>query len=629
MVEVVAIRRQMTGHIISAAVIFMLLALCSFWAVFETQELFFYDTWFGLRGPIAPGNRIAIVAMDEKSIAKLGPLPWDRKIHAQLIDRLSEAKVIGFDVLFDAARKSDAVFSQKIALQGHVVLASMFTFEQNKSGQWLQAMRMPAKSLYNASADTGYINMSAGKGSIVHNVTIFDTNFLARPYPSLSLAMTKLAEGNSLVCKGNSFFDRGRLIPADAANSILIDFCGPGGTFPTYSCSDVISGKYPKAEFKNKLILVGIATPTEKSDYYDNPYTKGNLVMKGAALPSPGVEIHANTIRTYLDHTWFVRASTFANIVALLGVCLLAFAASVLLSPGRAFWTTLLLWAGFVGGVYVCWLKLHFWLNIVAPALAAILIFAVINIRKYIMNEKEKAKIRGMFGKYVPDTVINELLINDREIALGGTKRTVTVLFTDLRGFTEISDGRPPEEVVSILNEYFTVMTAVIFKHGGMLDKFIGDAMMAIFGAPVEQPDHAAKALAAGCEMLDVLAELNQKWETEGKIKLAMGIGINSGDVVLGNIGSPERMDYTVIGENVNIASRLESMSKALGSPLVVSARTVRHLDAAAVRYFGLQSVGMCKVRGMKEELQLFCPEKYMRDYSETMGGTDSHILLL
>jgi adenylate cyclase len=236
---------------------------------------------------------------------------------------------------------------------------------------------------------------------------------------------------------------------------------------------------------------------------------------------------------------------------------------------------------------------LNIWLNLIYPVLTMMTIYLAITVYRYITEEKEKKKIRGAFQYYLTASVINEMLKDPTKLKLGGDKKDLTVLFSDIRGFTTVSEKLTPEELVHLLNEYLTAMTDIVFKYDGLLDKYMGDAIMAVYGAPLDQPDHALRACRTALDMLAGLKELQKKWAEEGRPVLHIGIGINSGDMVVGNMGSQMRFDYTVMGDSVNLGSRLEGINKEYGTSIIISEFTYnavkdtllcRELDSVRVK---------------------------------------------
>ena len=216
-------------------------------------------------------------------------------------------------------------------------------------------------------------------------------------------------------------------------------------------------------------------------------------------------------------------------------------------------------------------------------------------------TEKEKRKISELFSRYLPERVIDEM-VEKMEIPLGGERREITVLFSDIRNFTSLSEKRDPADVVSDLNEFFNEMTECIFKYDGMVDKFLGDGIMAIFGAPVPVPGHAEKAVMAALEMVERAERLKKKWKTRGKRGFDIGIGIHTGVAVVGNVGSSKRMEYTAIGDTVNLAARLEPLNKEYGTRIIISETTKRQIKD----FFILRDLGSVKVKGKRAEVKIY-----------------------
>ncbi len=234
--------------------------------------------------------------------------------------------------------------------------------------------------------------------------------------------------------------------------------------------------------------------------------------------------------------------------------------------------------------------------------LVVFLFYTLVEKRREIA-EREKRKVRGAFQQYVSASVIEEIMKHPEKLKLGGEKKNVTVFFSDIRGFTSISEKLSPEELVKLLNEYLSAMTDIIMKNGGLVDKYMGDAIMAFWGAPIDDPDHAKKCCEASLEMKEKLTELQKKWTKEGKPPLNMGIGINTGDVVVGNMGSEQRFDYTVMGDNVNLGSRLEGVNKEYGTTIIISQFTYEKIKD---HDFVIRELDMIKVKGKNEPIKIY-----------------------
>jgi adenylate cyclase len=240
-----------------------------------------------------------------------------------------------------------------------------------------------------------------------------------------------------------------------------------------------------------------------------------------------------------------------------------------------------------------------------------ITISVVVTTAKYLFEEKKAREIRAMFSSYVSPKIVEELINNPEKAKLGGERKDVTILFSDIIGFTTLSERKPPEEVIDLLNEYFKEMTDIIFKWDGTLDKFVGDEIMAFWGAPVDQPNHAELAVRCALNMTDRLSELQKKWTKEGKEILDCGIGINTGEVIIGNIGATgKKMDYTVMGDHVNLAARVEKLTREYNAKIIVTEFTIGHLDALIKEglfgHYQLQERDNVRVKGKEKEVKIF-----------------------
>jgi len=373
-------------------------------------------------------------------------------------------------------------------------------------------------------------------------------------------------------------------IPTDESGRLLINYLGPPNTFAHYSISDILSTSVPREKIEGKIILVG-ATATGIYDLRNTPFS----------AVYPGVEIHATVIDNILRQNFLIHSgwTTFLDILILVFSGLLV---GFLLPRFRAIAgiaLIIILLASFVFFNMVMFTQYNVWLNMVYTFLTIIVIYLGITIYRYVTEEREKKKIRGAFQYYLTPSVVNEILKDPSKLKLGGDKKHLSVMFSDIRGFTTISEKLSPENLVHLLNEYLTAMTNIVFKYDGLLDKYIGDAIMAVFGAPLEQKDHAQRACRTAIEMIAKLKELQKKWAAEGWPEINIGIGVNTGDMVVGNMGSEMRFDYTVMGDNVNLASRLEGTNKEYGTQIIISEFTYeivkdefvcRELDAVRVK---------------------------------------------
>ncbi len=382
-------------------------------------------------------------------------------------------------------------------------------------------------------------------------------------------------------------------IPTDESGRLLINYLGPAKTFPHYSVSDVLRGRLPADTFKGKIVIVG-ATAT---GIYDLRVTPFSAVY-------PGVEIHATVIDNIL-HRNFLQHSALTMAVDVLTIifCGLFIGFAVpRLKAVQGILVTLAMLAAFVVVNTVVFGRLNVWLNLIYPVLTMMTIYLGITVYRYVTEEREKKKIRGAFQYYLTASVINEMLKDPDKLKLGGDKKDLSVLFSDIRGFTTVSEKLTPEELVHLLNEYLTAMTNIVFKYDGLLDKYMGDAIMAVFGAPLDQPDHALRACRTALDMMEELKALQKKWADEGRPVLDIGVGINTGDMVVGNMGSEMRFDYTVMGDSVNLGSRLEGINKEYGTNIVISEFTYEAVREALC----CRELDMVRVKGKKLPVRIY-----------------------
>jgi adenylate cyclase len=372
-------------------------------------------------------------------------------------------------------------------------------------------------------------------------------------------------------------------VPTNEWGLFLVNYRGPGRTFPHISITDILHRRVPPETFKDKIVVVG-ATAMAIYDMRVTPFSN----------TFPGPEIHANIIDNVLRQD-FLERPEYARLFDLAAILLIGLTLGLLLPrlrplPGTAFVAGLL-----VSYIILCqYLFSHRgdWLNIVYPTAVLILVYVSLTVYKYFTEERKKKFIKGAFSTYLAPTVVEQLIKDPDKLVLGGEDRIITAFFSDVQGFTAISEALTAEEVVELLNEFLTEMTDIILGYEGTIDKFEGDAIIAFFGAPTLLEDHAARACKACIDMQEKLTELRTKWITEKRPSLKMRIGMNTGSAVVGNMGSRNKMDYTMMGDTVNTAARLEGVNKAYGTYTMISDATytpakngifVRELDSVTV----------------------------------------------
>ena len=418
-------------------------------------------------------------------------------------------------------------------------------------------------------------------------------------YPPLSVSCAWLYLGEpQLMVKVARYGARGikmgeRFIPTDENGQLLINYLGPSRTFQHVSITDILNGKVAKGTFKDRIVLVG-ATAMGTHDLRSTPF----------GVFYPGVEIHATVIENIVAQNFLSKPkwSTIYDLFAIIVLGVLTGIALPHLSAVKGIF--------FAGGFFALHILIaqqlfsswRVWLNIVYPLAVIMFTYTALTLYHYVTEERERRKIKGAFRQYVSPLVIDEILKDPARLKLGGQEKVITVLFSDLAGFSGYSERYAPSEMISILSEYFEIMTEQVFVHQGTLKEYVGDELMAIFGAPLDQADHAQRACAAALAMRDRLKALRHEWAKIGRPPLAARTGINSGVMLVGNIGSRFRFSYGALGDQVNLGSRLEGLNKMYSTEILLGENTARLLENS----FLLREIDMVRVVGRKQPLRIY-----------------------
>lgn len=620
--------------------------------------------WYDLRFQLLPPKRealipIVIVDLDEATQQREGRWPWDRRKVAQLIQSLQHygAVLIGFDVVFsepgdnpvrqildgaDLPTPVDRALSFLIdefdgdaalgrALGDSTVLGYFFHADGGKAGTLPPPfLEVPVDqiasstliSLPDYTANLAVLTDNAWASGFV--VAVPDADGIVRRMPlvmrhdngvyaSLSLEMTRLAVGapwirlqqvqrnEQLVVTGIQVGPRLH-IPLDERGNMLVPYRGRAGSFPTISATGVLQGDAPADQLgalDGAIVLVGTSA-LGLSDLRTIPLQTG----------FPGVEVHANVIDTILhavnDRSAFYQRPDWEP-GASLALLLVSGLVLALILPGRSPSMMLAIASAWlllvVGANLVMW---QFWHLALPLALQMLMVVAVgaLNIAGgYLVTNRQKRAIQSLFGEYVPPDHVERMLTDPSQISLEGEQRTMTVLFADVRNFTALSESLSATELKSVLNRYLSAITAVIFEHQGTIDKYVGDLVMAFWNAPLDDPDHANHAVQAALAMQDRMARLREEFEAEGLPIFHIGIGVNSGPMNVGDMGSTYRRAYTVLGDAVNLASRLEGLTDFYRVPVLVSDSTRE--QAAGFVY---RTVDLVRVKGRRQELNISQP---------------------
>jgi adenylate cyclase len=653
------VRKAAAGFLVGLCAALLVLALTNAEAL-RTVELKTYD-WRLTRtaDPSTARQDMVLVEIDEYSLRNLQPLagrwPWPRVVHASLIEYLNRGrpKLIVYDVLFADAdtrigfpfggdtwsgAESDQALADTIRKAGNVILLADATFTGEAAGEqsWpRQGYRLDSPNIFERRTifpPTDVLAASASglghnlftldpDGPLRHTVPFVRTGDQALPSLGLAAALRAAGIAPGQVRVDGSFLRVGdRILPLetrelnteDGRRSFfwgLINFRGPAylppdlkrRPYPSYTFFDLLyseeqllAEQRPNVDpsvFRDKIVFVGMGA-SGTFDAFETPFGSGKMA---------GIQIHASVADDFLSNR-FMRPESKRVRMAL--IFLMALAAGIMATLLPAWWATaavVLLVAVFAFVATRVFIDGH-WLNVSQPVLASS--FALLGGvgYQYFVEGREKRKMKRLFGQYVSKDVYEQLVANPELARLGGQRRQMTVLFSDIRGFTTVSERGQPEEIVGMLNEYFTRMVEIVFAHKGTLDKFVGDMVMALFGAPLDDRDHAEHAVDAALEMIRELNRLNQKWTAEGRPALDIGIGISTGPMIAGNIGSEAIMSYTVIGDAVNLGARLESLNKEYGTRIIISEAT---REALPGRYV-LRPLGDVVVKGKTRPVAIF-----------------------
>jgi adenylate cyclase len=552
---------------------------CYGFGLLHGLELGSVDTRFSVRGDQEPSPELAIVGIDDDTFSELKlQWPFPRRLHAEVIDQLvaDGAKAIAFDVQFTEATdpRDDNALVEAVHRAGDVVLATSEVSAQGKH------------AIFGGNAVLRRIGARAG-----NTVYIPDSDGTVRRFPYALQNLESFAVASAEVANGEFVEDDG----FDGGDGAWIDYAGPPKTIPTYSYVDVLYGRVNPDRFKDKIVVVGATSPVLQ-DVKQTPF--GGELMSGA-------EVQANAIATVLDGVPLRSGPGWLNIALILLLAAIGPLAGFFMRPVMAL--VLALVSGLVF-VAICQLAFNTGtiVAVVCPLLALVVGAVGTLAVHYLLAAFERQRVRFTFSRFVPEDVVDQVLSEgEGELQLGGVRRESTVLFSDLRGFTSYSEAREPGEVVEVLNVYLGEMTDAIMDHGGTLVSYIGDGIMAVFGAPLEQDDHADRAIAAAQEMLEVRLPSFCRWMQESGHGegFQMGIGLNSGDVMSGQVGSERRREYTTIGDTTNTASRLEGMTKGTPHSVFISDSTKQARMRPEPE---LINVGELEVRGREMPLQVW-----------------------
>lgn len=577
----------------------------------ERVEYALRDTLMRIRGEQPIGNEIVIVAIDDFSFNWTGyQYPWPRGYLAQIVQKLNDsgARLIGVDIfLFEQGydEGGDAVFSAALG-QTPATVAVMQIFEDTHLGT--VTLKLPLSEYQQVLDGLGITEVLLDDDAIVRSVNP-EHSYGEDQYYNWAFEVAALSmDVDSPVLQDSNLIFNGKTVPL-AGGRFLVNYAGPTGTFPTYSAANVADGLVDPSVFRDKIVLIGVTSPT-LPDLYPTPFS--------ASERMPGVEIIANAINTIMYEEYLRVVPPWVNLALI--ILMAGLAGLITRSPRPSITVPM------TGGImlsyalvtYFVFANGRLYLPILGPELMLFLGVILPTLEHAISQELEKRRVRGLFTRFISPEMVDQLLATQDINSLN--KRTnLSILFSDIRGFTTLSEKLSPDEVVTLLNPYLEVMTNVIHSHGGTVDKYEGDAIVAFFGEPVSHPDHALRAARAAVDMRTALVTLKKQWKEEGILPegFEIGIGLNTGDVFVGLLGSSQRINYTVIGDAANLASRLQDLTKTYAWPIIISESTANAIKDE----FDVEFIETAAVKGKSEPVKIY---KILRRKGDTTASIKS-----
>ena len=561
---------KLKSYLIIAAGVPLVLILAVWFGLLKLRQDQLTDILFTKK---ENSNRVVIVEIDEQSINQIGQWPWPRAVFGDLVRDLNSAAVIGIDVNFKESSRLGAPDDAKFA---KAISDSKMSVVLNAEIQPDGKISKPIESLA-GKAVVGFPNLVISPDGSVRII-----HFQRENFPSLA---------NQLAAIYSSKVEN-KLLARIPDKPVRMNYLGPSGGFPSVSAVEILGHKIPDVFFKDKIVLIG-ATAKDLQDFHQTPF----------GLMS-GVEIQANAVETLLGQKFFA-SSRLLNIVLIFVLAVLTVWLCAQIKKLASLILSIIgLLAVYNLAAFISF-DSHFLLDLLYPNLSVIFSGAFCVTYQYFSASKEKKFIQDSFSRYLAPEIIEELVKNPKKLKLGGVKKNLTIFFSDIRGFTSISEGMVPEELSRFLNLYLTRVTNIILSRRGLVDKYIGDAVMAFWGAPLNNPNQAEDSVLAALEMLASLREFNEQNPDQPNINI--GIGINSGEVTVGNMGSDRRFDYTVIGDSVNLASRLEGLNKMYGTNIIVSQSTREAIhQPAEMGEIIFREMDKVRVKGRTEPVTIY-----------------------
>jgi adenylate cyclase len=627
--------------------------------------------------PLSADPRVIIVDVDSKSLEQLGQWPWPRKRIAELLHRITSAgpAVVGLDMLFAEPDNSsprrlgalDEIQNAPAPVREYlqslpdydlslartleqspvpVVLGYILTGSTTESAQSIKKIPRKGAILFRGedprpflfsfdgvdsslemfertARGIGFLNIVPDQDSILRKLLLV-AKYRDTVYPGLILSMLRAATGEDTLItetdlNGVRAVQTGPYrIPTNMYGELIINFSGPARTLPYVSACDILSDRIDPAIFQDAYVLIGTSAP-------------GLFDLQ--AVPTdrtfPGVEVHGQALNTILGRN-FLHRPQWAKGAELLAICCMSLFLMVILSRMKATGgalLVLLLTLTTSAFSYWCMYRFHLLLDMVYPLVATWILFTVLTFYNFITGEKKIRRLRSAFSHYLSPDVVKELLTKQEDLVLDGEERELSILFSDIRRFTSMAEQMSPDNLCAFLNEYLTPMTEAVMERRGTVDKFIGDAIMAFWNAPLDTPNHVFHACECALAMLRELETLNRGWTGRGLPDVRIGVGIHCGVARVGNMGSQQRFDYTIMGDAVNLASRLEGLTRIYGTDILVSGAVYALLKESD---FFFRKIDTVRALGKKTPVTLYQLLGFSRERTaENIQETDRYYATL
>lgn len=574
--------------------------------------------------------------------------PWPRSYFAKVVTNLKNAgvKAVGIDILMSNDDKyspqNDNLFEQAILNSRNVVVAGELDVEaEMQLAKGYFAIKNNSynfrNKFYSVDSSVGIVQIgSDGDGIYRRYEPLVISSATESILPTFGFALLNKYYGlkaNKLVNLSNSYFElAGKKIPLYDKSSMLINFYGPNGTFEYFRFSDVLDDKYFKTKdelyyetdiniwddefsgllqsgkFKNKIVLIG-STLAEDKDFHPISFSQGKRVGDNQMW---GVEIHANAIQNVIWNDFLIKQSVDIEIISIFCLSFLSCFVFLFIKQNKKLNVIFaeiinlsLLVISFIGFYYLgifLFVEHKYIISFISPVTTIILGYFLTTGYHVISVRKHNLMIKGMFGQYVNKSLVNELINNPEKLSLGGIKKNITIMFSDIEGFTSISEKMQPEELVEFINSYLSTMTSIVLENQGTLDKYLGDSLMAFWGAPLDVENKELNACITAILMHKKMDKIKNSFGTNSQVNVKTRIGINSDDVVVGNIGGEERFDYTVMGDGVNLASRLEGANKIYGTSIMISEAVYKKVQKEVIT----RIIDKIVVKGKTEPIEVY-----------------------